>query len=181
MRKIYFIRHAKAEPQSEISDFKRALCERGINDIEIMAKVLKSKDINPDLIVSSEALRCKDTAKRLVSAMKIKSKIAFDKDFYEADLSYLLKFIKGIKPECKELMLILHEPEIAQICEYISGAIIDKVPTCGVFCVEFECEFSEISSGCARALFFEFPKRYRKNNEKSKKCHKKLELLSYLA
>ena len=42
MKKIYFIRHAKAVDESEGSDFERDLSERGKKDLALMCERLKS-------------------------------------------------------------------------------------------------------------------------------------------
>ena len=50
MKKLILIRHAKSSWEFNTSDLKRPLSERGINDAEIMSKVLKNLSIEIDVV-----------------------------------------------------------------------------------------------------------------------------------
>ena len=57
---LYISRHAKSDwSDASLSDFERTLNFRGKKDAPFMAKLLKEKDIKPDLILSSPATRDK--------------------------------------------------------------------------------------------------------------------------
>ncbi|MGW8179219.1 MAG: SixA phosphatase family protein, partial [bacterium] len=62
-RKLIFIRHARAEDQaSGMSDFERSLTKKGKLQSRQMAQVMKSKEDDPGMIVSSPAFRALETA-----------------------------------------------------------------------------------------------------------------------
>ena len=64
MKTLYLIRHAKSSwDDSTLTDFERPLNERGINDAPKMGKLLKEKNIIPELLISSPANRAISTAK----------------------------------------------------------------------------------------------------------------------
>lgn len=160
--KIFIIRHAKAEILSQSGDdFSRNLSERGKNDIKIIAKALKSRGFNPDLVFSSSANRCKYTAKRLFEALNIKKDIKFRKKLYDINLNQILKFLKEIK-DTKSIALVLHNPLATELCEYLSDCVIQNLPTCGVFCLENNDEFLNPTKANFKATFFEYPKKYTK-------------------
>ena len=50
MKKIYFIRHAKAVEESEGGDFERDLSERGKKDLALMCERLKKHEVRADAI-----------------------------------------------------------------------------------------------------------------------------------
>lgn len=62
MKELILIRHAKSSWSNPLlEDFERPLNKRGAKNAPFMAKVLKQKEVNPDLIISSPSKRTKDT------------------------------------------------------------------------------------------------------------------------
>ena len=58
MKKLFLIRHAKSDwSDNTLKDFDRGLNARGLKDAPFIGKFLKNKNIIPDLIISSPALR----------------------------------------------------------------------------------------------------------------------------
>jgi phosphohistidine phosphatase len=58
MKKLLLMRHAKSSwDDSNVPDHERPLKKKGKKDAERMGKMLKSKELEPDLIMSSTALR----------------------------------------------------------------------------------------------------------------------------
>ena len=63
IKKLYIIRHAKSDWSDDtLKDFDRPLNKRGLKNAPFMGSLLKNKNINPDLILSSPALRAITTA-----------------------------------------------------------------------------------------------------------------------
>ncbi len=67
MRRLFLIRHAKAEPSVGRDDYERALTERGRDDARRVAEVLAARDMLPDILIHSGALRTKQTAEIFAS------------------------------------------------------------------------------------------------------------------
>lgn len=74
MKKIYFIRHAKAVEESEGGDFERDLSERGKKDLALMCERLKKHEVRADAIFASPAKRCAKTVQKLAAAVKFEKK-----------------------------------------------------------------------------------------------------------
>jgi phosphohistidine phosphatase len=69
MKTILLLRHAKSSWEDpDLPDYDRPLNKRGKNDAPRMGKLLKDKDIIPDLIISSTAARAKKTAELVAKA-----------------------------------------------------------------------------------------------------------------
>ncbi|MBR8463941.1 histidine phosphatase family protein [Campylobacter sp. faydin G-24] len=165
MSKIYFIRHAKAvkEDKDGEKDFMRKLSERGKDDTKVMSNELKKQNIKPDIIISSDAKRCEQTAKILADELKFKGKITFAHELYDIDFNDMLKFIKNIDEKYNEIFIIGHNPTTTQTAEFISNSSIDNIPTAGVFCIDLqECKLADVDEGCGRVVFFKYPKKYKK-------------------
>lgn len=162
MKKIYFIRHAKATQDECERDFERDLNERGKKDLALMCSRLKKHKVRVDIIISSPAKRCLKTAKKLAEAVKFKKKIDFIDEIYSADADELFNIIRRLDNSHKSVFLIGHNDAITEICELLSDAVIGNIPTCGIFCIEFDGEFFEISEHSGKALFFDYPKKHKK-------------------
>lgn len=161
MKKIYFIRHAKSQKDPNLSDFDRVINKRGKNDISFMAKKLKDRKIQPEIIISSAAKRAAQSARIIGKIVKI-DKISYTKKLYNASCEEIFKFIKNIDENLSQICIISHNPAITEICELLSDSIIDSIPTSGIFCIKFdETKFSEINAHCGKVEFFDYPKLYK--------------------
>ncbi|MBN7288983.1 MULTISPECIES: SixA phosphatase family protein [Campylobacter] len=163
MSKIYFIRHAKAvdENKDTPKDFARELSGKGKDDAKFMAARLKFYGVMPDVIFSSDAKRCEQTAKRFADTLKFKENITLVHKLYDINFEDFLKFVKNIKSKFREIFIISHNPATTQICEFLSDSSIDNIPTSGIFCIEFDCDLKDISEGCGRVVFFDHPKKHQ--------------------
>ena len=157
MKKIYLIRHAKAEKSSENGDFKRDLSKKGEQEIKDMLKRLKHRDLRVGRFISSPALRAARTARLLARGLKVDEKdICFEQHIYEADENELYEFIKGLDDGVSELCIVGHNPALRELCELLSEIYLSSFPTCSVFGLEFDDEsFATIKPHSGRLLFFE--------------------------
>lgn len=161
MRKIYFIRHAKAVSKDFDSDFERDLNDRGKKDLALMCERFKKHKVRADVIFSSPAKRCVKTANKMATAVKFKQKITLVDSFYEANVDKMLEFVRGIDDKFSSVFIISHNDTITEICELLSDSAIGNIPTCGVFCIEFDCSFKDIVEHSNKALFFDYPKKHK--------------------
>ena len=83
MKELILIRHAKSSWSNPLlEDFERPLNKRGERDAPFMAKILKQKEINPDLIISSPSKRTKDTLDFFIKEFDYKGEIIFEESIY---------------------------------------------------------------------------------------------------
>ncbi|MCK5293309.1 MAG: histidine phosphatase family protein, partial [Arcobacteraceae bacterium] len=80
-KKLYIIRHAKSSWKDfTLDDFDRPLNKRGRLNAPFMGKILKGKNIIPDIILSSPALRAKTTAKIIANEIGFSKSIIYDEN-----------------------------------------------------------------------------------------------------
>ncbi|PSL06213.1 SixA phosphatase family protein [Cecembia rubra] len=161
MKKLVLIRHAKSSWDDPfLNDHERPLAERGYRDAPRMAQRLKKKDIYPDAIISSDAVRAKSTA--LIFAENLhfpKEKVKFNESLYMASSNTILNEIKKTKNNIKILFVFGHNPGFNEFIEKM-GEDIDNLPTTGLFGFKFEvADWEEISKKNAKFWFFDYPKR----------------------
>lgn len=160
MKRIYFIRHAKAE-KTTADDFQRDLSQKGKEAIKLMAKILNKNQIFADLIISSPAKRAIKTAQIIAKEIKFKNDILQIKSLYNCSMSTLLGAINSIEDTFNTVFIIGHNPAISEVCEFLSDCSIGSMPTSGICCIEFDSQsFSELKEHHGHIVLFDYPKRH---------------------
>ena len=158
MKKLLLIRHAKATHESGFADFERPLTDKGFQQAEIMANRLQVNNLKPQLLVASPALRTLSTANVFSQVLGLQQAHT-DKAIYDASESTLLKVIDNLQQDKDFIALVGHNPGIAQVLYYLSGAI-KEVPPCAVALIEFELDtWAEIFEQTGKLTFYDTPKQ----------------------
>ncbi len=164
MKKLFIIRHAKSSWKDfSLDDFDRPLNKRGKLNAPFMGEILKEKNVVPDIIISSPALRAKTTAKIIAKKVKYSQKIIFKKDIYEIGESAIEKILKKLDDENSVVFLFGHNPDLNMLAEYYVD-FDENIPTCGIVEIAFNCgKWKDISSENAKFISFDYPKRYKED------------------
>lgn len=116
MKKLYLLRHAKSDYPANVRDDKnRPLNERGKNACKIMGAFLKENNIAPDMIISSDALRTKQTIKNIIDESCLRNKVDFTKNLYLASAGEILKEVAKINNNLNNVMVVAHNPGIQEL------------------------------------------------------------------
>jgi phosphohistidine phosphatase len=132
MKKLLLMRHAKScweEP--DIPDHERPLKKRGKKDAERMGKMLKAKKLDPDLILSSTALRAKETAEIVADKCKYKKDIIFLNYLYMAEPSDILNAIEKNAKKEKTILVVGHNPGMEAFLQIADGKV-ETLPTAAI-------------------------------------------------
>ena len=159
MKILYLIRHAKARKDSGIADIERPLAKEGKEQISLIGKRLKKYKVISDIIYSSPAKRALDTAKRIARIVSFPvERIEVVESIYASSVPRLLKIIKKIDDLTGSVMLFGHNPEFFDLANYLASSRIDKFPTCGAFCLEFDIKsWDDLTKNIGKVVFFECP------------------------
>jgi len=146
MKTLLIMRHAKAEtPPDYPSDFERPLADRGRKDACFTGNLFKSKNIVPDMIISSPAKRAIKTAELFAENIGFTEKIVQNKDFYEAYMEDILSVLKTVPENINTLMIVGHNPTWENLASRLTGEYV-SMPTCAVAIIDFKKEkWSEIT------------------------------------
>lgn len=129
MRTLYLLRHAKSSWKNEdLVDFERPLAGRGRKASETMGHLLKEKEITFDLVLSSPAVRARETTDLVLRAAKLRADVRYDERIYEATTSRLIDVISQIENECKAVVLVGHNPGMAELLSLLTGET-EEFPT----------------------------------------------------
>lgn len=119
--RIYLLRHAEAAWAAPGQrDFDRPLSEKGFADAEIVADRAADKGYKPDLLLSSTALRCRDTADAVHRAVGLSTEIRFVDELYNASPDVYLDIIAA-QQDISSVMLVGHNPTMEQTLEALIG------------------------------------------------------------
>jgi phosphohistidine phosphatase len=161
MKQLLLVRHGKSEwGNAHLADFDRPLNPRGHRNAPEMAARLLQKDLVPQLIVSSPALRAITTARHFSQAWKKSvEQIKEEVSIYEANVKTLLKLINNFNNKYDYIAVFGHNPGFTDLANYLSDANIYNIPTCGTVLIDFPFDdWEQVSHHTGRLLQFDYPK-----------------------
>ncbi len=159
---LYIVRHAKSDHSGSIPDIDRHLNARGYVDAEAMSKLLHNKNIFPELIISSPAVRAITTS--LIFSRNLKydpSNIIIQSALYESETEDYLKVIRTIAKEQQSVMIFGHNPTITNFANALTQPFTDNIPTCGVIGIRFEAKlWKDVKEESGELIMYDFPKNH---------------------
>lgn len=123
MKQLILMRHAKSDWQTGAdSDFDRPLNKRGRRAAAEMGALLKKRPKPPDRVISSPALRARQTVERvfLQTGWRL-DRLKFEESLYLANLGDLIELCKANADEHDTIMLVGHNPGLEDFLKYLCG------------------------------------------------------------
>lgn len=168
MKKLFLLRHAKSDyPANVNDDHERPLNKRGENDSRKMGEYFKKNNINPDVILCSDAKRTSSTIENIIRAAWFNKKPAFLKSLYLATPGEILKELAKIDNSNNSALVVAHNPGIEQLAKILIktgnyealSRIRIKYPTCALTILEINsANWQEINPASADIIDFITPK-----------------------
>tara|TARA_Y100001936_G_scaffold234908_1_gene262548 strand:- start:1025 stop:1615 length:591 start_codon:yes stop_codon:yes gene_type:complete len=123
-KKLLLLRHAEARSDSTNgTDKGRALSENGFMQAKKLGRYLEKFDLTPEFILTSDALRTRQTVGSLIDGMKKRPNIKQKESMmiYETDSIQLLDKIYEFPARSKIAMLVNHNPAIHNLSKFLAG------------------------------------------------------------
>ena len=161
MNTLFLVRHAKSSwDNAALPDKERPLNDRGRRDAPKMGERLAKRDVKPDLILSSPAVRALSTAEIIAEKLNYRRKdIVVTERLYAAEVDDLLDVIRQLGDELKCVMLFGHNPEFTELAHRLSGEIA-HMPTCAIAEFTFDAKsWSGIDSIKPAQILLDYPKK----------------------
>ena len=131
MKRLLLMRHAKSSwKDSKLPDHERPLRGKGEKNAEAMGKFLKSKDLVPDLIVSSSAVRAVKTAEFVAHKSGYKADIVKLDALYMAEPSIWLDSLRAHADKQKIVLLVGHNPGMEALLQLLTGQVESLQTAC---------------------------------------------------
>jgi phosphohistidine phosphatase len=143
-----------------IGDEERPLLPKGIEKTKMITDYLIRKNIKPDLIISSHAIRAYETAKILATDLEYPvAKIRIDRKVYEGSEDRILDIIYSLPDEISSVMVVGHNPTITILANLFLRPGVENMRTSAVAAFSFDTEkWEEIPSQEAKLNFFIYPR-----------------------
>jgi phosphohistidine phosphatase len=140
-RRLTLIRHANAEQDADVRDFERPLSKKGNGEASEMAQRFQSRGLTPDLILTSAAVRTRETAETFAKVLGVATRLLqADDALYLAEGEQILGTIRGVGPLVKHLMVIGHNPGISAAAIALAPETVrTDLPTCGTLTMTVSC------------------------------------------
>lgn len=161
MKTLCIVRHAKSDwKQTGQKDTERGLLPRGVEKTKLILTFLRSKGIKPDLILSSHAVRAKETARLLADGLDYpEKKIKIDKCIYASHEEIILDLLTETDDSVDTLIIVGHNPEFTNLSNLFIDNPIEYLPTSGVVSVSFKTKhWEDIGKTPGIFNFFIYPK-----------------------
>jgi len=163
LKTLYLLRHSKSSWSSaSLNDFDRPLNDRGKKDAPFMGEVLLKKNILPEIIISSPALRAISTAKIIAEKLNYPFKnIKKEERIYEASASDIMDVIYRIDKKIESIIIVGHNPGMTDLINKISNKRLDNLPTSGMVCLKNKTEYWNQLKYNWKFEFIEYPQKYK--------------------
>ena len=161
MKTLFLVRHAKSSwDNAALPDKERPLNDRGRRDAPKMGERLAKRDVKPDLILSSPAVRALSTAEIIAEKLDYRRKdIVVMERLYAAEVEDLLDVIHRLDDKVDRVMLFGHNPEFTELAHRLSGEIA-HMPTCAIAEFTFDAKsWSGIDTIKPTQILLDYPKK----------------------
>lgn len=151
MKRLFVIRHGKAEPGSSKSDMARMLTMRGADDAFNLGQRTRETRHGGDPLFVSPAIRTHETAKKLCEAWEEpESSMHIQPEAYLASDRAWLSWISQWPKDAANGWIVGHNPGVSELVERLTEQPI-WLPTCGLAEVELHIDsWEEAFAGTGR-------------------------------
>ena len=159
VKTIYLLRHGKSSwDYEELDDMKRVLLPKGEKRTQRIANYLKENHIKIDKIITSPAIRAKDTAKIVEQSLNLPEAI-IDNNLYPGSPDDIYNAIIEQNDNIDNILIVGHNPGLTYFAHEHMHSDIDNLPTSGLIsCRYFSNSWTEFSLADKKLNFVVFPK-----------------------
>jgi len=145
MKRLFLLRHAKAQPaDGGCEDFDRTLMLGGMQDAAAMARHLRKSDYQIELILCSSSARTTQTAELVLQ--ELQSEIDYRDNLYLAEPAKILAAVRGAPAQVTNLMVVGHNPGLEATATLLAREPVrakerareEKFPTCALAILDFD-------------------------------------------
>jgi len=129
VKRLLILRHAKSSwADSSLDDWQRPLNDRGRRDAPRVGEWLRARALVPDVIVTSDAVRARETAAAVATASGYSRAIVVEPSLYHATPADAIEVVRGVADQtARTLLLVGHNPGLEDLVSRLSGEHHDMV------------------------------------------------------
>jgi phosphohistidine phosphatase len=166
MRRLFLVRHAKAQRPPGQDDHERALTDRGRADARRVADALAARNLLPEVLIHSGALRARETAEIFIAEWARDVELRQDPGLYNATQVMLFASARALPDSNARVGFVGHNPGLAELAVSLAGSgaqselrrMEAKFPTCAVAALDFSVrQWLNIERKSAKLALFVTP------------------------
>jgi phosphohistidine phosphatase len=124
MEILFLLRHAKAVPGTgSLQDFDRPLNDQGRTQAIRTGNYFKQQKFDLDLVLSSTALRARETTQLFLEAAEYVTEVRYDQKIYEASRYQLTEVLAEIERDKSNILLVGHNPGLEELLQHVTGRL----------------------------------------------------------
>jgi phosphohistidine phosphatase len=132
MKTLLLMRHAKSSWKDDgLKDRKRPLSKRGKKNAPLMGELIKEKELVPQLILCSTAVRARQTAEIVAAACGCAGEIRYLDELYMAEADEIIDQIRQVPDDFERIMVIGHNPGLESVLPLLTRTVI-SLPTAAI-------------------------------------------------
>lgn len=149
--RLLVLRHSKADSPEGVSDADRPLAARGRRDAPGVGEWLAGSGLTPDLVLSSDALRTRQTAELVLEALGggAAPDVRYLPELYSAGVHRVLEIVAGAAESVTILLVVGHEPTMSAAVTALTGEPV-SFPTSALAVVELDGPWASVTEGAGR-------------------------------
>lgn len=158
-RELLIMRHAKSDWDNPmLTDFERTLNNRGRKAAPRMGQWLKEQGLTPDWVVSSPAVRTRQTVQLVCGELGITDAANhWEQGIYEASLPTLLQVLADCPSTAQRVLLVGHNPGLEQLVKHLAESFPDIpplniMPTAALAHFQLPADWQTLNAGCGQLI-----------------------------
>jgi len=148
MKRLTLFRHAKSSwDDASLQDWARPLNARGRIDAPAMAQAMRQRDLRPDAIVCSTAVRARETLAHLGKGFLDHPDVRLTDTLYLAEPEQILDVVATAAPAADHVMVIGHNPGLHLLALSLADPrdgdidqLRDNLPTASLAVLDLTCD-----------------------------------------
>jgi len=120
-QRLIVMRHAKSSWKQPLADHERPLKLRGIREAQRAAIALKELGWIPSTVISSDAVRTRQTWANMESFFEESIAVHFRHELYLAGMAALTEALDDIRPQTTPTLVLGHNPGWSAVVSHLSG------------------------------------------------------------
>jgi len=119
---LLIMRHAKSSwKEADLADHERPLNKRGRRDAPAMGTLLRQHGLTPDAVLSSTALRARETAAAVAEACGFGGEISFHAGLYHDAPEGYFEALARLPAGVNVALLVAHNPGVEELLAELTG------------------------------------------------------------
>ena len=156
MKKLVVVRHGKSSWKHDLPDDKRPLKSRGKTDAKLVSKHFKSKNVLPDIVLSSPAVRAFTTCEIFCENLNLPiENVEVIENLYDFQGDNVIEILKNLDNNYDIVMIFGHNHAFTSICNIFGDKFIDNLPTSGLVVINLDIDsWGDLKQGQTELIIF---------------------------